>query len=90
MILGHDGARKLHTTGHGSIVMRAKAHVEIITSSTGAKGSTRTRNAIVITELPYMTNKAGKLRLFVYVVFVCGILQEHRNRTTRSFEFLQF
>lgn len=61
LILGQDGARKLYSTGHGSVMMRAKAHMEQITSSTGAKGSTRTRHAIVITELPYMTNKAGKM-----------------------------
>lgn len=63
LILGQAGSRSLHSTGHGSIVMRAKAHMELISSSSGAKSSsTRTRNAIVITELPYMTNKAGKPR----------------------------
>jgi DNA gyrase subunit A len=61
LILGQEGALKMYSTGRGSVQMRAKAHMEIITSSTGAKGNTRTRNAIVITELPYMTNKAGKL-----------------------------
>lgn len=60
-ILGYSGARKMYETGHGSIVLRAKSHIEMITSSNGAKFGTRTRNAIVITELPYMTNKASLL-----------------------------
>ena len=60
--MGKEGAHKLYSTGHGGVTMRAKAHMEMITSSTGAKGGTRTRNAIVITELPFMTNKAGILQ----------------------------
>eukprot|EP01032_Pedospumella_encystans_P020251 gene20251-23007_t len=68
LILGQDGARKLYSTGHGSVMMRAKVHMEQITSSTGAKGSTRTRHAIVITELPYMTNKAALLEKIAELV----------------------
>ena len=59
LIMGTDGAQKLYETGHGSITMRAKCHIEQISSST--KTGSRTRNAIIITELPYMTNKAGML-----------------------------
>jgi DNA gyrase subunit A len=58
VILGAEGARKMYETGKGSVVVRAQSHMEMITS--GTKAGTRTRNAIIITELPYMTNKAGK------------------------------
>ena len=58
-IMGNAGARSLYQTGHGSIIMRAKTHVEIITTS--SRSGSRTRNAIVVTELPYMTNKATLL-----------------------------
>jgi len=59
VILGAEGARKMYETGKGSVVVRAQSHMEMITS--GTKAGTRTRNAIIITELPYMTNKAGLL-----------------------------
>jgi len=54
-IMGLAGAKSLYETGHGSILMRANCHMEVITSGT------RTRNAIIVTELPYMTNKASLL-----------------------------
>ena len=47
----------LNCTGHGRITIRAKCHLEVISNS--VKGINRSKNAIVITELPYMTNKAG-------------------------------
>mmetsp|Transcript_12460 Transcript_12460/g.46094 ORF Transcript_12460/g.46094 Transcript_12460/m.46094 type:complete len:888 (-) Transcript_12460:369-3032(-) len=52
-ILGMDGARNLYNTGKGSITMRAKTHLEKIQ---GPRRSTC--EAIVVTELPYMTNKS--------------------------------
>ena len=55
--MGLAGAAQFHETGKGTIIMRALCHQEIITTST--KSGSRTRNAIVITELPYMANKAG-------------------------------
>lgn len=58
-IMGNAGAKSLYQTGHGSIIMRAKSHIEIITTS--SRSGSRTRNAIVVTELPYMTNKATLL-----------------------------
>lgn len=58
-IMGSSAAKTLYQTGHGSIVMRATSHMEMITSS--SKAGSRTRNAIVVTELPYMTNKATLL-----------------------------
>jgi DNA gyrase subunit A len=50
LILGREGIREAYTTGRGSIVMRAKATVEELRGG---------RAAIVVTELPYMVNKAA-------------------------------
>ncbi len=50
LILGRDGIREAYTTGRGSLVMRGKATVEELRGG---------RLAIVITELPYMVNKAA-------------------------------
>ena len=56
-ILGSDGAKDFYRTGHGSIVVRAKCHVEQLGGKAG--GNQRARSAIIVTELPYLTNKAG-------------------------------
>lgn len=57
LLLGLDGARKLYLEGRGSVKIRAKTHIEQL-SATGGKGKGRT--AIVVTELPYLVNKAGE------------------------------
>jgi DNA gyrase subunit A len=49
IIYGYSGVQEAYLTGRGRIVMRAKA--EIVTSSSG-------RDQIVVTEIPYMVNKA--------------------------------
>jgi len=49
IILGREEVRKAYTTGHGRVVIRAKADIEEL-----GKG----RNQILVTELPYQTNKA--------------------------------
>ncbi len=49
LILGRQGIKDAHTTGRGSIKMRAVCEVE-----EGPKGNPR----IVVTELPYQVNKA--------------------------------
>lgn len=54
-IVGYSGSRKLYTTGNGGIVIRAKVHVE---SSSVSKTQQKSRTLIVITEIPYMVNKA--------------------------------
>jgi len=56
-IMGLEGPRKLYTNGSGSIVMRAKTHMETIPMG----GGRQVRNAIVVTELPYQVNKASLL-----------------------------
>ncbi|MEX1140102.1 MAG: DNA gyrase subunit A [Bacteroidota bacterium] len=50
IIYGYDGVKEAYTTGRGRLLVRAKAGIE-----TG-KGD---RQRIVVSELPYMVNKAG-------------------------------
>lgn len=51
IILGREEIRNAYATGHGRVVIRAKAHL----ADQGGAG----RHQIVITELPYQTNKAA-------------------------------
>jgi DNA gyrase subunit A len=51
IILGQDGIRSAYATGHGRIVVRARAYTETA-SGTGHR-------QIVVTQLPYQTNKAA-------------------------------
>jgi len=48
-ILGREGIRQAYRTGRGSVVMRARAEIEL------RKGD---RESIVVTEIPYQVNKA--------------------------------
>jgi len=49
LILGRQGIKQAYRTGRGTVVMRARAEIEV------KKGD---REAIVITEIPYQVNKA--------------------------------
>jgi DNA gyrase subunit A len=49
LILGRQGIRQAYRTGRGSVMMRARAEIEL------RKGD---KEAIVITEIPYQVNKA--------------------------------
>ena len=51
IILGQDGVRSAYATGHGRIVVRARAYTE---TAPGAE-----HRQIVVTQLPYQTNKAA-------------------------------
>jgi len=51
IILGYDGIKNAYTTGHGKVIVRARALVNT------AQGTGRRQ--IVVTELPYQTNKAA-------------------------------
>ena len=53
-ILGRDGIRETFKTGRGSITMRGVANIEQIKSSGMVK-----KDAVIITELPFQTNKAA-------------------------------
>jgi DNA gyrase subunit A len=59
IIYGYDGVKDAYTTGRGRILVRAKATVE-----TG-KGD---RQRIVVSELPYMVNKAGLIEKIAELV----------------------
>ena len=52
IIYGYEGVRQAFETGRGRVIMRAKAHFE--TSKTG-------KEQIVVTEIPYMVNKASMI-----------------------------
>ncbi|WP_336486145.1 DNA gyrase subunit A [Methylobacterium nigriterrae] len=49
LILGRAGTRQAYSTGRGSIIMRAKSHVEELRKE---------REALIFTEIPYQVNKA--------------------------------
>ncbi|YAF95026.1 MAG: DNA topoisomerase (ATP-hydrolyzing) subunit A [Nodularia sp. CChRGM 3473] len=53
-VLGTSAIREAYTTGRGSITMRGVATIETI-----EQRGRPDREAIIITELPYQTNKAG-------------------------------
>ncbi|MGY2047111.1 DNA gyrase subunit A [Methylobacterium sp. JK268] len=50
LILGRAGTRAAYLTGRGSVVMRAKSHVEELRKE---------REALIFTEIPYQVNKAS-------------------------------
>ncbi len=52
-VLGQQGIKDYYETGHGRVVMQAKAVIEPLD---------RNRNAILVTELPYQVSKAGLLQ----------------------------
>jgi DNA gyrase subunit A len=53
MIIGRDGIKEAYETGRGSIKMRARVSIE---------EATQGRMRLVVTELPYMVNKANLAR----------------------------
>ncbi|HEY9780332.1 MAG TPA: DNA topoisomerase (ATP-hydrolyzing) subunit A [Leptolyngbyaceae cyanobacterium] len=63
LILGTSGIREAYTTGRGSITMRGVAEIETIEQ----RGRPE-REAIIITELPYQTNKAALIEKIAEMV----------------------
>ena len=53
IIYGYNGVREAYETGRGRIVVRAKSEIEV--SDTG-------REKIIVTEIPYLVNKAELIR----------------------------
>ena len=53
IIYGYDGVREALTTGRGRVIMRAKTEIEHTASG---------RECIVVTEIPYMVNKADMIQ----------------------------
>ncbi len=62
-ILGRRGIRETYTTGRGSVTMRGVASIEMVE----AKGRPD-RDAVIITELPYQTNKAALIERIAELV----------------------
>jgi DNA gyrase subunit A len=60
IILGQEGIRNAYTTGHGKVVVQAKAHVSEIQGAG--------RRQIVVSELPYQTNKAALVEAIAELV----------------------
>lgn len=59
LIMGHSGARLGLTTGRGSVIMRARTHIEEVRKD---------RPAIIVTELPYQVNKAVLIKKIAELV----------------------
>ena len=53
IIYGHSGVREAYETGRGKVVIRARTEIEITESG---------REKIIVTEIPYMVNKAEMIR----------------------------
>jgi DNA gyrase subunit A len=60
IIQGREGIRNAYATGHGKIVVRAKAHI------TGV--SLQGKRQIIVSELPYQTNKAALIEAIAELV----------------------
>jgi len=59
LILGRDGIRQAYLEGRGSIIVRAKTTIEELRGG---------RVAIIVTELPYMVNKAALIERIAQLV----------------------
>ncbi|MGI2336019.1 MAG: DNA gyrase subunit A [Dehalogenimonas sp.] len=58
LILGREGIRSAYATGHGKVVVRARAHVADVAETGG-------RRQIIISELPYQVNKSDLVKRIV-------------------------
>jgi DNA gyrase subunit A len=77
IILGQEGIENAYATGHGKIVVRAKAHIADISGG---------RRQIVVTELPYQTNKAALVERIAELVKdkKIGGISELRDESDRQ------
>jgi DNA gyrase subunit A len=62
-ILGRTGIKEAYTTGRGSIIMRGVAEIETI-----EQRGRPDREAIIVTQLPYQTNKAALIERIAELV----------------------
>jgi len=78
VILGREGIKNAYATGHGRIVVQAKAHIGDI-PGVG-------RRQIVVTELPYQTNKAALVERIATLVKdkKIGGISEIRDESDRQ------
>lgn len=58
LIMGTEGAKQMYLTGKGRIVIRACVHPEVVDVDAGGRRRGSSRDAIIVTELPYQVNKA--------------------------------
>jgi len=77
-ILGQDGIKNAYATGHGRVVVQAKAHIADIPGSG--------RRQIVVSELPYQTNKASLVERIAELVKdkKIGGISELRDESDRQ------
>ena len=59
LIMGRSGSMSSVTTGKGSVIMRARTHMEEIRKD---------RHAIIVTEIPYQVNKANMIKKIAELV----------------------
>jgi DNA gyrase subunit A len=59
LILGRSGARKAYLEGRGSVIIRARTHVEEIRKD---------RHAIIVDEIPFQVNKASMIEKIAELV----------------------
>ncbi|MFC1929288.1 DNA gyrase subunit A [Chloroflexota bacterium] len=78
IIQGYEGIKQAYATGHGKLVVRAKAHVSTISGSG--------RHQIVVSELPYQTNKAALMENIAELVKVKKIdgISDLRDESDRQ------
>ncbi len=62
-ILGRNGIRETYLSGRGSVTMRGVANIETIEAA-----GRPDRDAVIITQLPYQTNKAALIERIAYMV----------------------
>ncbi len=78
IILGREEIKNAYATGHGKIVVRAKAHL--------TDASDVGRRQIIVTELPYQTNKAALVERIAQLVKdkKIGGISELRDESDRK------
>ncbi|MFC2056072.1 DNA gyrase subunit A [Chloroflexota bacterium] len=78
IILGQDGIKSAYATGHGKIVVQAKAYIMEATETE--------RRQIVVVELPYQTNKAALVERIADLVAnkKIGGISELRDESDRQ------
>jgi DNA gyrase subunit A len=74
----YEGIKQAYATGHGKLVIRAKAHVSTISGGG--------RRQIIVTELPYQTNKAALMENIAELVKVKKIdgISDLRDESDRQ------
>ena len=80
-IIGSQGIRDAYTTGRGSVIMRGVATIE-----TQANRGRPDRETIIITELPYQTNKASLIEKIADLVndLKLGGISDIRDESDRD------